>query len=86
MLGLCRTSEIFGVSEFVIGSLDYVKEQAFQNLSVTSHKWVPIVEVRVYPMLLTQTIVIVLFSIISIISPSMSITLCILISSANHFI
>ena len=56
MLGLCRTSEIFGVSEFVIGSLDYVKEQAFQNLSVTSHKWVPIVEVRVYPTLLTQTI------------------------------
>ncbi len=44
-IGLCRTAEIFGVSEFVIGSLDYVKDQAFQNLSVTSHKWLPIIEV-----------------------------------------
>ena len=44
-LGLCRTSEIFGVSEFVIGKLKTLEDKAFQSLSVTAHKWVPITEV-----------------------------------------
>lgn len=43
--GLCRTSEIFGVSEFVINKLRYVEDKVFQSLSVTAHKWVPIREV-----------------------------------------
>ena len=43
--GLCRTSEIFGVSEYVLGKLHYTEDKAFQGLSVTSHKWVPITEV-----------------------------------------
>ena len=43
--GLCRSSEIFGVSEFVVASLRHTKEKAFENLSVTAHKWIPIKEV-----------------------------------------
>ena len=44
--GLCRTSEIFGVSEYVLGKLQYTEDKAFQGLSVTAHKWIPIAEVR----------------------------------------
>ncbi|XP_061172743.1 probable methyltransferase TARBP1 [Saccostrea echinata] len=43
--GLCRTSEIFGVSEFVLNKLAYVEDKVFQTLSVTAHKWLPIREV-----------------------------------------
>ncbi|CAG5120656.1 unnamed protein product, partial [Candidula unifasciata] len=43
--GLCRTSEIFGVSEFVIGSLSYLEDKMFQNLSVSAQKWIKITEV-----------------------------------------
>ncbi|PVD26269.1 hypothetical protein C0Q70_13939 [Pomacea canaliculata] len=43
--GLCRTSEIFGVSEFVIGNLSYLNDHVFQSLSVTAEKWIPITEV-----------------------------------------
>ena len=45
-LGLCRTSEIFGVSEFVIGNLSYINDRTFQSLSVTAEKWIPITEVE----------------------------------------
>ena len=44
--GLCRTSEIFGVSEFVIGNLSYLNDRTFQSLSVTAEKWIPITEVQ----------------------------------------
>ncbi|KAI0221145.1 putative methyltransferase TARBP1 [Lamellibrachia satsuma] len=44
--GLCRTCEIFGVSEFVIANLMYVADKMFQSLSVTAHKWLPIREVK----------------------------------------
>ncbi|KAH9519623.1 hypothetical protein Btru_003171 [Bulinus truncatus] len=43
--GLCRTSEIFGVSEFVIGNLTHVEDRMFQNLSVSAQKWITITEV-----------------------------------------
>ncbi|XP_046546005.1 probable methyltransferase TARBP1 isoform X2 [Haliotis rubra] len=43
--GLCRTSEIFGVSEFIIGNLAFIEDRTFQSLSVTAHKWIPITEV-----------------------------------------
>ncbi|GFR98332.1 tRNA (guanosine(18)-2'-O)-methyltransferase [Elysia marginata] len=43
--GLCRTSEIFGVSEFVIGNLTYLEDRMFQNLSVSAQKWINITEV-----------------------------------------
>ncbi|KAL4238154.1 hypothetical protein ACF0H5_002865 [Mactra antiquata] len=43
--GLCRTSEIFGVSEYVMSKLGNVDDKAFQGLSVTAHKWIPITEV-----------------------------------------
>ncbi|KAK6998100.1 methyltransferase TARBP1 [Biomphalaria glabrata] len=50
--GLCRTSEIFGVSEFVIGNLTHIEDRMFQNLSVSAQKWIPITEVM-RPKLLT---------------------------------
>ncbi|GFN97103.1 tar (hiv-1) RNA binding protein 1 [Plakobranchus ocellatus] len=43
--GLCRTSEIFGVSEFVIGNLSYLEDRMFQSLSVSAQKWINITEV-----------------------------------------
>jgi len=44
-VGLCRTCEIFGVSKFVISSLRHVEDKSFENLSVSSHKWIHIEEV-----------------------------------------
>ena len=44
-VGLCRTSEIFGVSEFVVRKLSYIDDKMFQSLSVTAHKWISITEV-----------------------------------------
>jgi len=43
--GLCRTCEIFGVSKFVMSSLRHVDDRTFENLSVSSHKWIHIDEV-----------------------------------------
>ena len=37
---------MFGVKEFVIGSLKYVSDPAFVSLSVTAQKWVDIREVK----------------------------------------
>ena len=45
IVGLCRTSEIFGVSEYVLGKMRHMDDKAFQGLSVTAHKWIPITEV-----------------------------------------
>ena len=44
--GLCRTCEVFGVKEFVIGSLKYVSDTNFSSLSVTAQKWIDIREVE----------------------------------------
>ncbi|KAK2576673.1 hypothetical protein KPH14_005334 [Odynerus spinipes] len=46
--GLARTCEIFGVKELVIGNLQYTKDREFQNLSVSSDKWINITEVKPY--------------------------------------
>ncbi|XP_014671014.1 PREDICTED: probable methyltransferase TARBP1 [Priapulus caudatus] len=46
--GLCRTCEIFGVSEYVVGNMKYVEDPRFKSLSVTAEKWIPITEVRVH--------------------------------------
>lgn len=43
--GLCRSCEIFGVSKYVIPTLNILNDQQFQNLSVSSHTWVDLVEV-----------------------------------------
>lgn len=43
--GLCRTSEILGVGNYVISNKKYLKDKDFVNLSVSSHNWVPISEV-----------------------------------------
>lgn len=44
--GLCRTYEVFAVSEFVIGNMRYVDDKQFQTLAVSADKWVPIKEVK----------------------------------------
>ncbi|GAB6020480.1 Tar (HIV-1) RNA binding protein 1 [Chamberlinius hualienensis] len=44
--GLCRTCEIFGVAEYVIGNLKYMDDKQFQTLSVSAEKWVSIKEVK----------------------------------------
>ncbi|XP_064403446.1 probable methyltransferase TARBP1 isoform X4 [Halichondria panicea] len=44
--GLCRTCEIFGVSELVIDNAKILGDVLFQSLSVTSDKWITITEVR----------------------------------------
>jgi len=44
--GLCRTSEIFGASALVVGSLHYVQDKQFQHLSVSAEQWLPLVEVN----------------------------------------
>ena len=46
-LGLCRTCEIFGVSEIVFSSKNVVEEKEFKSLSVTAEKWVNISEVSI---------------------------------------
>ncbi len=45
-LGLCRTGEVFGVKELVIGSIRILEDQQFLNLSMTAHKWLHIKQVR----------------------------------------
>ncbi|XP_076099114.1 tRNA (guanosine(18)-2'-O)-methyltransferase TARBP1-like isoform X1 [Mytilus galloprovincialis] len=54
--GLCRTSEIFGVSQYVIGKMKYTDDKTFKELSVTAHKWLPIIEVyqELLPQYLTE--------------------------------
>ncbi|XP_053567073.1 probable methyltransferase TARBP1 [Bombina bombina] len=44
--GLCRTSEIFGVSALVVDSLHHVNDKQFQYLSVTAEQWLPLIEVK----------------------------------------
>ncbi|XP_067009826.2 probable methyltransferase TARBP1 isoform X2 [Anabrus simplex] len=44
--GLSRTCEVFGVSEYVIGSLRYVEDKQFQSLSVSAERWIHISEVK----------------------------------------
>jgi tRNA G18 (ribose-2'-O)-methylase SpoU len=46
--GLSRTCEVFGVSEYVVGSLKYLEDKQFCSLSVTAEQWVPISEVQRY--------------------------------------
>ena len=46
IIGLCRTCEIFGVSELVISNSKILEDKQFKNLSVTSEKWVTVTEVN----------------------------------------
>ena len=41
-----RTAEIFGAVEVVVSSRKLVENKEFQNLSVTSEKWLKITEVQ----------------------------------------
>ncbi|KAF2366316.1 tRNA/rRNA methyltransferase SpoU type [Trinorchestia longiramus] len=44
--GLCRTCEVFGAGELVLPSMTLLHDQAFLGLSLSSHKWIPLVEVK----------------------------------------
>lgn len=45
LAGLARTCEIFNATALVLPSLKILKEHAFQSISVTAEKWVPLEEV-----------------------------------------
>lgn len=40
--GICRTAEIFAVSELAIANVKIIDMKEFHNLSVSSHHWLPI--------------------------------------------
>ncbi|CAG0895059.1 unnamed protein product [Darwinula stevensoni] len=44
--GLCRTCEVFGVSQLVLASFKYIDDPQFQSLSVTAEKWISMLEVK----------------------------------------
>ena len=46
--GLCRTCEIFGVSQLVLNSMNITEDSQFQALSVSAEKWVSITQVYVF--------------------------------------
>jgi tRNA G18 (ribose-2'-O)-methylase SpoU len=43
--GLSRTCEVFGVSEYIVGTLKSTEDKQFRSLSVTAEQWIPISEV-----------------------------------------
>lgn len=43
--GICRTCEIFGVKELIIGSLRSTEDKLFRELASTAEKWLNIKEV-----------------------------------------
>jgi len=44
--GICRTCEIFNVEKLIMDNMSVIKDEGFQNLSVTSDRWQPIEEVK----------------------------------------
>ena len=56
-VGLCRTCEIFGVSEIVLQNVRLVEEKQFQSLSVSAEKWIRVTEVRTYVRTITEDVV-----------------------------
>ncbi|CAB3238753.1 unnamed protein product [Arctia plantaginis] len=44
--GMARTSEVFGVKTYVVGSLRHLQDKQFQGLSVSAERWVNVEEVR----------------------------------------
>eukprot|EP00443_Scrippsiella_acuminata_P112122 CAMPEP_0115624218 /NCGR_PEP_ID=MMETSP0272-20121206/27184_1 /TAXON_ID=71861 /ORGANISM="Scrippsiella trochoidea, Strain CCMP3099" /LENGTH=1728 /DNA_ID=CAMNT_0003060473 /DNA_START=83 /DNA_END=5266 /DNA_ORIENTATION=+ len=45
LAGLCRTCEVFNCEALCVPNLKITKDQAFQSISVTAEKWLPIREV-----------------------------------------
>ncbi|KAG1690295.1 putative methyltransferase TARBP1 [Nymphon striatum] len=44
--GLCRTCEVFGANQFVMGNINNLENKEFSSLSVTAENWIPIIEVK----------------------------------------
>lgn len=45
--GLSRTCEVFGVRQYVLNNVQFVKNKEYQSLSMSSEKWVDTIEVKV---------------------------------------
>ncbi|KAK3849044.1 hypothetical protein Pcinc_044186, partial [Petrolisthes cinctipes] len=45
--GLCRTCEVFGARQLVVGCMSVQDDHTFTSLSLTAHHWLPIKEVKV---------------------------------------
>jgi len=43
--GLCRTCEVFGVTQLVLNNINIIEDAQFQALSVSAERWVPITQV-----------------------------------------
>lgn len=43
---MCRTSEILGVGQYIVGNSAIITDREFQSLSVTAQNWLNVVEVR----------------------------------------
>ena len=57
LAGLARTCEIFNASTLVLPSFKVLKEHAFQSISVTAEKWVPLEEViHIFTLSLSHTL------------------------------
>ena len=46
--GMCRTCEIFGVRELVVGCLKVTEDKLFKDLAMTADKWLNIKEVKIF--------------------------------------
>lgn len=44
--GLCRTCEVFGAKELIVNSANVTRDVEFQSLSMSSEKWMDIVEIK----------------------------------------
>lgn len=51
LAGLCRTCEIMNIKSLVVNDGNVVRTEEFKAISVTSHKWLPIYEVKVHNLL-----------------------------------
>lgn len=45
--GLSRTCEVFGVEQYVINNIQFMKNKEYQSLSMSSEKWVDTIEVKI---------------------------------------
>ncbi|CAO3617655.1 unnamed protein product [Cunninghamella echinulata] len=47
LAGLCRTCEIFNASQLVVNNISVKDDPSFATISVSSEKWMPLVEVQI---------------------------------------
>jgi len=45
LANLTRTCEVFGVDQLVINNKNIMNDDTFKHITVTAHKWMPMIEV-----------------------------------------